>query len=65
MRVLAAPLRWTRGPNSCGSRLETMTTLASCPLLVSRANQGPPLALAVGDKAWVSYPPDAAVALPS
>jgi putrescine transport system ATP-binding protein len=35
------------------------------PLLVSRANQGPPLALAVGEKAWVSYPPEAAVALPS
>jgi putrescine transport system ATP-binding protein len=35
------------------------------PLLVSRANQGPPLALAVGDQAWVSYPPEAAVALPS
>ena len=35
------------------------------PLLVSRANAGPPLPLAVGDKAWVSYAPDAAVALGS
>ena len=33
------------------------------PLLVSRANLGPPLALAVGDPAWVSFEPDAAVAL--
>jgi putrescine transport system ATP-binding protein len=35
------------------------------PLLVSRANLGPPLPLAVGDRAWVSYAPDAAVALGS
>ncbi|HEY8004437.1 MAG TPA: ABC transporter ATP-binding protein [Phenylobacterium sp.] len=36
---------------------------AGRPLLVSRANLGPPLALSVGDKAWVSFEPDAAVAL--
>ena len=35
------------------------------PLLVSRANAGPPAALAVGDAAWVSYAPEAAVALGS
>ena len=35
------------------------------PLLVSRANAGPPLAFAVGDAAWVSYAPEAAVALGS
>ena len=35
------------------------------PLLVSRANLGPAPPLAVGDKAWVSYAPDAAVALPA
>ena len=35
------------------------------PLLVSRANLGAPLPLAVGDQAWVSYAPDAAVALSS
>ena len=33
------------------------------PLLVSRTNLGPPLALAVGDPAWASFDPDAAVAL--
>ena len=33
------------------------------PLLVSRANLGPPLTLAVGDPAWVSFEPDDAVAL--
>ncbi len=38
---------------------------AGRPLLVSRANLGPPLPLAVGDSAWVSYAPDAAVALGS
>jgi putrescine transport system ATP-binding protein len=35
------------------------------PLRVSRANLGPPLPLAIGDKAWVTYAPDAAVALAS
>jgi hypothetical protein len=33
-------------------------------LLISRAGGGPPLALSVGDAAWVSYPADAAVRLP-
>jgi len=33
------------------------------PLLVSRTNLGPPLVLAVGDPAWVSFDADAAVAL--
>ena len=36
-----------------------------CPLLVSRASLGPPLPLLVGDAAWVSFAPDAAVALGS
>ena len=35
------------------------------PLLVSRANVGPPLPLAVGDAAWVSFDPADAVALGS
>ena len=35
------------------------------PLLVTRANLGPPLPLAVGDPVWVSFAPDAAVALGS
>jgi len=35
------------------------------PLLVSQANTGPRLGLEVGDKAWVSYAPEAAVALGS
>jgi putrescine transport system ATP-binding protein len=35
------------------------------PLLVSRANVGAPLSLAVGDRAWVSFAPEAAVALPA
>ena len=35
------------------------------PLLVSRANLGPPLALKVGDKGWVSWDAEAAVTLPS
>jgi ABC-type Fe3+/spermidine/putrescine transport system ATPase subunit len=35
------------------------------PLLVSRANVGPPLPLVVGDAAWASFAPDAAVALPA
>jgi len=40
-------------------------TEAGKPLLVSRANLGPPLALAIGDRAFVSYAADAAVALSS
>ena len=35
------------------------------PLLVSRANDGAPLPLAAGDTAWVSFAPEAAVALPA
>ena len=35
------------------------------PLLVSRANDGAPPPLAVGDRAWVSFAPEAAVALPA
>ncbi len=38
---------------------------AGKPLLVSRANLGPPLTLAVGDAAFVSYAPEAAVSLAS
>jgi putrescine transport system ATP-binding protein len=38
-------------------------TAAGKPLLVSRANLGPPLELAVGDRAFVSYTPEAAVSL--
>ena len=33
------------------------------PWLISRASHGPPLALEVGDGAWVGYPPEAAVAI--
>jgi putrescine transport system ATP-binding protein len=42
-----------------------VTTAAGKPLLVSCANAGPPLRLAVGDRAFVTYAPDAAVSLAS
>jgi ABC-type Fe3+/spermidine/putrescine transport system ATPase subunit len=42
-----------------------VTTTAGKPLLVSCANAGPPLGLAVGDRAFVTYAPDAAVSLAS
>ena len=42
-----------------------VTTAVGKPLLVSRTNLGPPLALAVGDQAYVAYAPEAAVSLPS
>jgi ABC-type Fe3+/spermidine/putrescine transport system ATPase subunit len=35
------------------------------PLLVSRASLGPPLPLAIGDTAWVSFDPSDAVSLPA
>jgi hypothetical protein len=38
-------------------------TDAGKPLLISRANVGPPLALAVGDATFVSYAADAAVSV--
>ncbi|MFL5296567.1 MAG: ABC transporter ATP-binding protein [Phenylobacterium sp.] len=40
-------------------------TDAGKPLLVNRANADAPLALAVGDRAWVSYAPEAAVSVPA
>jgi putrescine transport system ATP-binding protein len=48
-----------------GDRTRYVVRAAGRTLVVSRANLGPPLALAIGDAVWVSHAPDAAVALSS
>jgi putrescine transport system ATP-binding protein len=48
-----------------GDRTRYVVKAGGRTLIASRANLGPPLALAVGDAVWVSYAPDAAVALSS
>ena len=48
-----------------GDRTRYVVRAAGKTLIASRANLGPPLALAVGDAVWVSYAADAAVALSS
>ncbi len=48
-----------------GDRTRYVVKAAGRTLIASRANLGPPLALSVGDAVWVSYAPDAAVALSS
>ena len=48
-----------------GDRTRYVVKAGAKILIASRANLGPPLALAVGDAVWVSYAPDAAVALSS
>ena len=48
-----------------GDRTRYVVKAGAKILIASRANLGPPLTLAVGDAVWVSYAPDAAVALSS
>jgi len=48
-----------------GDRTRYVVRAGGKTLIASRANLGPPLPLAVGDAVWVSYAPDAAVALSS
>jgi putrescine transport system ATP-binding protein len=48
-----------------GDHTRYLVRAAGRTLIVSRANLGPPLALAIGDAVWVSHAPEAAVALSS
>jgi len=48
-----------------GDRTRYLVRAAGRTLIVSRANLGPPLGLAIGDAVWVSHAPEAAVALSS